>query len=128
MNTRRVKRDQFPTPKIPQDTNSAGGLGRDRGTPLGRRTFIDDLVDRTDSSTRARQQETPIRRNPVDPGASTSGSMVENTRAAATSSNIPAEKDTAVTTGPDGKGPTYHIFGKVVTEEEWTQFHQKIAD
>ena len=128
MNTRRVKRDQFPTPKTPQDTNSAGGLGRGRGTPLGRRTFINDLVDRTDSSTRAHQQETPIRRNPADPGAPASRSTVENTRAAVTSSNIHAEEDTTVTTGPAGRGPTYHIFGKVVTEEEWKQFHQKSTD
>ena len=106
MNTRRVKRDQFPTPKTPQDTNSAGGLGRSRGPPLGRRTFIDDLVDRTDSSTRARLQETPIRRNPADPEVPASGSMVENPRAAATPSNIPADEDTDVTTGPAGKGST----------------------
>ena len=119
MNTRRVKRDHLPTPKTPQDTNSAGGLGHDPGTPLGRRTFIDNLVDRTDSSTRAHQQETPIRRNPIDPGALALGSTVEITRAAATSSNIPAEEDTAVTTGPAGRGPTYHINGKVVTKEEW---------
>ena len=116
MNTRRVKCDQLPTPKTPQNNNSAGGSGRGRGLPLGRRTFIDDIVDRTDSSTRARHQETPIRRNPSDPGAPASGSTVENTRAAATSSNIPAEKDTTVTTGPAGRGPTYHIFGKVVTK------------
>ena len=56
MNTRRVQRDQFQTPKTPQDTNSAGGLGRGRGVPLGRRTLIDDLVERTNSSTKARLQ------------------------------------------------------------------------
>ena len=95
---------------------------------MGRRTFIGDLVDRTDSSTRARHQETPIRRNPADTGAPASGSMVENTRAATTSSNIPAEEDTAVTIGPAGRGPIYHIYRKVVTEEEWTQFHQKFTD
>ena len=67
MNTRRVKRDHISTPKTPQNTNSAGGLGCDRGPQLGRRTFIDDLVDRTDSSTRTRHQEPPIRRNPADP-------------------------------------------------------------
>ena len=128
MNTRRVKCDQLPTPKTPQNTNSAGGSGRGRGLPLGRRVFIDDLVDRTNSSTRARLQETPIRRNPADPGAPASGSTVENTRAAATSSNIPAEEDTTVTTGPAGRGPTYHIFRKVVTKEEWDQYHQKLED
>ena len=123
MNTRMVKHDHLPNPKTPQNTNNASGRGHGRGPQLGRRTFIDDLVDRTDSSTRARQQATPIRRNPADPGALASGSMVENTRAAVTSSNIPAEKDTTVTTGPAGRGPTYHIFGKVVTKEEWMQFH-----
>ena len=45
-----------------------------------------------------------------------------------TSSNIPTGEDKAVTTGPAGRGPIYHVYGKVVTEEEWTQFHQKFAD
>ena len=79
MNTRRVKRDHLPTPKTPQNTNSAGGRGRGRGPQLGRRTFIDDLADRTDSSTRACYQETPIKRSLVDPGAPASRSIVENT-------------------------------------------------
>ena len=120
MNTRRVKCDHLSTPKTPQNTNSAGGLGRGRGPQLGRRTFINDLVDRTNSSTRARHQETSIRRDPADPGAPASISTMENTRAATTSSNIPTEKDTAVTMGPAGRGPVYHIYGKVVNEEEWT--------
>ena len=119
MNTRRVKRDHLSTPKTPQNSNSAGGLGRGRGPQLGRRKFIDDLVDRNDSSTRPRHQETPIRRNPADLGALASGCTVENTRAAATSSNIPAEEDTAVTTGLAGRGHIYHIYRKVVTKEEW---------
>ena len=50
MNIRRVKHDHLTTPKTPQNTNNAGG----QGPQLGRRTFIDDLVDRTDSSTRYR--------------------------------------------------------------------------
>ena len=79
MNTRRVKHDHLSTPKTPQNTNSAGGLGRGRGPQLGKRTFIDDLVDMTDSSTRACYQETPIERNSTDPGAPTSGSTMENT-------------------------------------------------
>ena len=79
MITRRVNPDHLSTPKTPQNTNSAGGLGRGRGPQLGRRTFIDDLVDRTDSSTRARHQETPIRRDPADPGAPALGSTVDNT-------------------------------------------------
>ena len=120
MNTRRVKRDHLSTPKTPQNTNSAGGLGRSRGPQLGRRTFIDDLIDRTDLSTRACHQETPIRKNPADPMVPSSGSTVENTRVAATSSNILAEEDTSVTTGPTGRSLIYHIYGKVVTEEEWT--------
>ena len=67
MNTRRVKRDHITTPKTPQNTNSAGGQGRGRGPQLGKRTFIDDLVHKIDSSTRARYQEIPIRRSPADP-------------------------------------------------------------
>ena len=128
MNTRRVKRDHISTPKTPQNTNSAGGRGRGRGPQLGRRTFIDDLVDKTDSSTRACHQEMPIRRSPANPGALALGFTVENTRAAATSSNIPIGEEKVGTTGPTGRSPIYHIYGKVVTEEEWTQFHQKIVD
>ena len=79
MNIRRVKHDHLLTPKTPQNTNNAGGLGRGRGPKLGRRTFIDDLVDKTDSSTRACHLEIPIRRIPTDPGAPASGSIVENT-------------------------------------------------
>ena len=56
MNIIRVKPDHLPLPKTPQNTNSAGGRGRGRGPQLGRRTFIDDLVDKTDSSTRACHQ------------------------------------------------------------------------
>ena len=112
MNTRRVKRDHLLTPKTPQNTNSAGG----QGPQLGRRTFIDDLVDKTDSSTNDCHQEMPIRRSPADPGVPTSSSTVENTRAAATTSNIPAEEDKAGTTRPAGRSPIYHIYRKVVTE------------
>ena len=123
MNTRRVKHDHLTTPKTPQNTNSAGGRGRGQGPQLGRRTFIDDLVDITDSSTRACYQETPIKRNPVDPGVPASGSIMENTQAAATSSNILLEKDKVCTIGSAGRSRVYHIYGKVVTKEEWTQFH-----
>ena len=79
MNRRRVKRDHLPTPKTPQNTNSIDGRGRGRGPQLGRRTFIDNPVDRTDSSTRARYQEAHVRRIPADPGVPTSRSTVENT-------------------------------------------------
>ena len=83
---------------------------------MGRRTFIDDLVEKNDSSTRAYHQETPIKRSPVDPRVPASGSTVENTRAAVTSSNILAEEDKVGTTGPAGRIPIYHIYGKVVTK------------
>ena len=53
---------------------------------------------------------------------------MEDTRAAVTSTNIPAREDTAVTTGPAGRGQIYHIYWKVVTKEEWMQFHQNITD
>ena len=128
MNTRRVKHDHLPTPKTPQNTNSAGGRGRGRGPQLGRRTFINDLVNRIDSSTRARYQETLIRRIPTNPGVPVSGSTVENIRAAATPSNTPAEGDKVSTAGSADRSPVYHINGKVVTEEEWTQFHHKFVD
>ena len=123
MNTRRVKRDHLSTPKTPQNTNSAGGLVRGRGTQLGIRTFIDDLVDRNDSSTRAFHQETPIKRSHANPGVPASGSTVENTQANATSSNTPIEEDKVSTAGSTDRSPIYHINRKVVIEEEWTQFH-----
>ena len=128
MNTRRVKCDHLSTPKTPQNTNSAGGRGCGRGPQLGRGRFIDDLVDRTNSSTRACYQDIPIRSSPVDPGVPASGSIVENTRAATTSSNTPVEEDKVSTARFADQGPIYHINRKVVTKEEWTQFHQKFVD
>ena len=95
---------------------------------MGRRTFIDDLVDRINSSTRARHQETPIRRTPVTPVVATSVSTVENTRGAATPSDIPAKEDKVSIAGSADRDLIYHINGKVLTEEEWTQFHQKFND
>ena len=52
MNTRRVKHDHLSTPQNLQNTNSAGGRGCGRGPQLGRRTLIDDLIEKTDSSNR----------------------------------------------------------------------------
>ena len=69
-----------------------------------------------------------IRRIPADPGAPALGSIVENTQAAATSSNIPAGEDKSSTTRPAGRSMIYQIYGEVVTEEEWTQFHQNFTD
>ena len=67
MNTRRVQHDHLINPKTPQNTNTAGGRGHERGPELGRRTFIENLVDRTNSSTMACYQETPIRRSLANP-------------------------------------------------------------
>ena len=53
MNTRWVKHDHLSTPKTPQNNNSAGGRGHGRGPQLGKRTFIDDLVEKNESSTSA---------------------------------------------------------------------------
>ena len=125
MNTRR---DHLINPRTPQNTNVAGGRGRGQGLELGRRTFIDDLVDRTNSSTGAHYQETPIRRSPSNPGVAASGSTVENTRGAKTSSDTPTEEDRVSTAGLAYRDLIYHINGKVVTEEEWTRFHQKFID
>ena len=79
MNTIRVQRDHLINPRTPQNTNDSGGQDWGRNTALWRRTFIDDLVDRTNSSTRALYQETPIRRSPVTPGGEASVSPLENT-------------------------------------------------
>ena len=90
---RRVQRDIPINPRTPQNTNIAGGRGRGRNPSLGRRTFIDDLVDRTNFSTGPCHQETPIRRSPVTPGVAASVSIVENIGGAATPSDIPVEED-----------------------------------
>ena len=66
---------------------------------MGKRTFIDDLVDRTNSSIGACHQETPIRRIPVTPGVAALVSTVENTQGVATPSDIPAEEDIVSTVG-----------------------------
>ena len=115
MNTRRVQCDHLINPRTPQNTNVAGVRGRGRNTALGRRTFIDDLVDRTNSSTGALHQETPIRRSPVTPGLAASVSIVENTRGAATPSDIPAEEDRVSTAGLADRDLIYHINRKFVT-------------
>ena len=57
-----------------------------------------------------------------------SGSTVENTRGVATPSNTPVEEDGVSTAVSTDRDLIYHINGKVVTEEEWTQFHQKFID
>ena len=67
MNTRRVQRDIPTTPRTPQNTNIAGGRGRGQNLALGRRTFIDDLVARTNSSTGACHQGSSVRRSPITP-------------------------------------------------------------
>ena len=77
MNIRIVQCDHLIDPITPQNINVAGGRGRGRGTELGRRTFIDNLVDRTNSSTRDCYQETPIRRILANPGVPASSSTVE---------------------------------------------------
>ena len=85
---------------------------------MGRRTFIYDLVDTTNSSTGVHHQETPIRRSLVTPGVEESVSTVEKTRGATTPLDIPAEEDRVSTMGSTDQDLIYHINGKVVTEEE----------
>ena len=118
MNTRMVNHDHLTNPKTPHNTNIASGRGHGRGPELGRITSIDDLVDRTNSSTRAHYQETPIRRSPANHGVPVSGSTMENTRAAATLSNIPTEEDRVSIAGCSDQYLISYINGKVVTEED----------
>ena len=61
--------------------------------------MLSDLVDRTNSSTRDRYQETPIRRIPANPGVPASSSIMENTQGIATPSNTPVEEDRVSTAG-----------------------------
>ena len=55
MNTRRT---QWEIPRTPQNTNLEGGRGHGYSLVLGRKTFIDELFTRVDSSTRASYQGT----------------------------------------------------------------------
>ena len=43
-------------------------------------------------------------------------------------SNTLAEEEKVSTAGSANRDLIYHINGKVVIEEDWTQFHQKFAD
>ena len=45
-----------------------------------------------------------------------------------TPSCVPMEEDKISTTGSADRDLVYHINGKVVTKEEWTQFHQELND
>ena len=87
---------------------------------MGRRTFIDDLVDRTNYFTGAHHQETPVIRIPVTLGVAASVSTVENIGEVATPSGVPMEKDRVSTMGSAYRDLIYHINEKVVTKEEWT--------
>ena len=87
---------------------------------MGRRTFIDDLVARTNSSTGARHQGSSIRRSPIIPRVEASASTVENTGEATTPSGVPTEEDKVSTAGSVDQDLIYYIDGKVVTKEEWT--------
>ena len=113
MNTRRVQRDIPINPRTPHNTNIAGGRGHGQNPSLGRRTFINDLVDRTNSSTGTRHQESPIRRSLVTPGVAASVSIVENTGEAATPSSIHMEEDRVSTAGSANQDLIYHINRKV---------------
>ena len=95
---------------------------------MGIRTFIDDLVDRTNSSTGDFYQESPVRRSSVTPGVEALVSTVENTGEAATPLDILVEEDRVSTVGSADRDLIYHINGKVVIKEEWTQFHKKFND
>ena len=84
-------------PKTPQNTNIAGGRGRGRNPSLGRKTFIDDLVARTNSSTRVCHQGSSARRSPIIPRVEASVSTVENIGGAATPLGAPIVLETFTT-------------------------------
>ena len=69
-----------------------------------------------------------MRRILVTPGVAASVSTLENIRGATTLSDIPVEEYRVSTTGSADRYLIYHINGKVVTEEEWTEFHKKFND
>ena len=91
MNMRRVQRDIPITPRTPQNTNIVGGRGHGRNPTLGRRTFIDDLVARANSSIGSWHQGSSMKRSPITPWVEASVSTVENTGGAMTPSSVSTE-------------------------------------
>ena len=53
---------------------------------------------------------------------------MENTGGVATPSGVPEDEYRASDMGVGGREVVYHIDGKKVTIEEWTQFYQKWED
>ena len=80
---------------------------------MGRRTFIDNLVGRANSSTGAQHQgSSSIRRGPVTPRLGASVSKVENTREVATPFGVCADRDRASAMGGGETKVVYHVDGK----------------
>ena len=85
------------------------------------------MVNRTNSSTGARHQESSVRRSLVTPRVAASVSTVENIGGAATPFGVPTDEDRASALGSD-REVVFHINGKEVTKEEWAQLHKKWED
>ena len=89
MNTRIT---QWDIPRTPQNTNLEGGRGRGCSPSLGRKTFINELISRSNSSIGAQNQgPSSLRRCLVSPRMETSVSMVETTIGDVTPSSVPVE-------------------------------------
>ena len=116
MNTRRVQRD---IPRIPENTNFAGGRGCGSNPTLGRRKFIDDFVSRTNSSTGAHHQGSYVKRIPFTPRVEASISIVDNIRGDATPSGIPMDEYRVTVVGEGDREVIYHSNRRTATKEEW---------
>ena len=93
---------------------------------MGRRTFIDDLVSRANSSTGARHQGPPsIRRSLVTPRVEESTSPVERTGTVVTPFGVLADEDRASVVGVGELEVVYHVEEKEVTKEEWLQLQKE---
>ena len=89
---------------------------------MRRRTFIEDLVSRANSSTRARHQgPSSIRRILVTTRLEASVSMVEKIREVATTSGVPMDEDRASAMEVGEPKVVYNIYGKEVTKKRWLQ-------
>ena len=87
---------------------------------MGRRTFIDDLVAKTNSSTGARYQGSSVKIIPITPRVEASVSTAENTRGVATPLGVPAEEGRISVVGESDQEAIYHINKNMVTKEERT--------
>ena len=126
--------------RIPQNTNPIGTKGRGvRNPTLGRKTFVDEIIARVDSSSGSVFHPTnpPRRRNPqsselplletlfssrAGAEAKVEAEDLSPTNQQATLENI-EDQGSIVRNRENPEEAVYWINGRIVTKEEWDAFH-----